>query len=150
MNKTLSIALLFFMTLTVLTIADGYDIVDAARSQIGKTLSYDPRYVALDYPAGDIPIESGVCTDVIIRALRKSRNIDLQKLVHEDMEAHFEKYPQIWGLKRADKNIDHRRAPNLQTYFKRSNFNLPTPRNHLTYQPGDIITCTIPHTYLTS
>ncbi len=88
------------------------DIANAAKWQIHKTTSYDPSYVSLDYPGGDIALEKGVCTDVVIRALRKATGIDLQRLVHEDMKTHFSQYPKIWGLKRPDKNIDHRRVPN--------------------------------------
>jgi uncharacterized protein YijF (DUF1287 family) len=93
-------------------------IVEAARSQIGVTVSYDPSYQKLDYPGGDVPKETGVCSDVIVRALRK-QGIDLQKQIHEDMAANFEAYPKNWGLKKPDRNIDHRRVPNLMTYFKR-------------------------------
>ncbi|MBK1831728.1 DUF1287 domain-containing protein [Verrucomicrobiaceae bacterium R5-34] len=130
------------------------DIVNAARSQIGKTTSYDPAYVGLAYPMGDIDISKGVCTDVVIRALRKARKIDLQQRVHEDMRAHFSKYPKIWGLKRTDKNIDHRRVPNLQTYFKRQGWSLPVSKDKADYLPGDLVTCTVagrlPHIMIVS
>ena len=98
------------------------DIVVAARRQIGVTVGYDPAYRKIGYPGGDVPRESGVCTDVIIRALRDARKIDMQKLVHEDMKSDFSQYPQMWGLKAPDANIDHRRVPNLQCYFKRKGF----------------------------
>jgi hypothetical protein len=111
---------------------------------VGKTTSYDPGYVALKYPGGDLPIEKGVCTDVVIRALRTGKNLDLQKLVHEDMKAHFSKYPTIWGLKRTDRNIDHRRVPNLKTFFKRKGFSLPVTKKKGDYLPGDLVTCTVP------
>jgi len=130
------------------------DIVNAARTQIGKTTSYDPAYVSLSYPKGDIDISKGVCTDVAIRALRKARNIDLQKLVHEDMRSHFSKYPKIWGLKRPDKNIDHRRVPNLKTLFKRKGWSLPVTKKKEDYKPGDLVTCTVagklPHIMIVS
>jgi uncharacterized protein YijF (DUF1287 family) len=119
-------------------------LAEAARAQIGKTVRYDPAYRALEYPGGDVPIESGVCTDVVVRALRTSLNMDLQKLVHEDMKANFAKYPQNWGLKKPDKNIDHRRVPNLQTFFKRRGFELPASTKAADYQPGDIVTCIVP------
>jgi hypothetical protein len=119
-------------------------LVEAARVQVGKTTSYDPGYVALKYPGGDLPIEKGVCTDVVIRALRTGKNLDLQKLVHEDMKAHFSKYPTIWGLKRTDRNIDHRRVPNLKTFFKRKGFSLPVTKKKGDYLPGDLVTCTVP------
>lgn len=120
------------------------NIVSAARSQIGKTTRYDPKYYALSYPKGDVPIEAGVCTDVVIRALRESLGLDLQKLVHEDMKSSFSSYPQNWGLKRTDKNIDHRRVPNLQTYFKRSGWSLPVSTQPADYRPGDLVTCIVP------
>ena len=97
----------------------GAKIVEAARKQIGVTVSYDPAYTAMKYPGGDVPEERGVCTDVVIRALREALAEDLQKLVHEDMKANFAKYPKNWGLKGTDKNIDHRRVPNLMAFFKR-------------------------------
>ena len=119
-------------------------IVRAAREQIGKTVRYDPSYRTLDYPNGDLPIEAGVCTDVVVRALRASFGMDLQKLVHEDMKRNFSIYPQNWGLKAPDKNIDHRRVPNLRAYFKRSGWNLPISKNSQDYQSGDLVTCTVP------
>jgi len=129
-------------------------LVVAARWQVGKTVTYDPAYVGLKYPGGDLPIEKGVCTDVVIRALRKGCGIDLQKVVHEDMLKHFSKYPKSWGLKRTDKNIDHRRVPNLKTYFKRQGWSLPVTDKAADYQPGDIVTCTVagrlPHIMIVS
>jgi uncharacterized protein YijF (DUF1287 family) len=120
------------------------DFVEAARSQVGKTVIYDPGYHVLDYPNGDLPIDRGVCTDVIIRAMRSTFNLDLQKLVHEDMKMNFSKYPQEWGLEYPDKNIDHRRVPNLQTFFKRRGWSLDISNNAVDYIPGDIVTCIIP------
>lgn len=119
-------------------------IVQAAREQIGKTLRYDPSYRSLDYPNGDVPMEGGVCTDVVVRALRVSFSIDIQKLVHEDMKQNFSRYPQQWGLKGPDKNIDHRRVPNLQTYFKRKGYELPVSDRSDDYKPGDLVTCLVP------
>ena len=119
-------------------------IVRAARGQIGKTLHYDPSYRTLDYPNGDVPIETGVCADVVVRALRTGCGIDLQKLVHEDMSQHFSRYPQIWALAGPDKNIDHRRVPNLQTFFKWTGWELPLSNKPGDYQPGDIVTCIVP------
>ena len=118
-------------------------IVAAARNQIGKTVVYDGAYVGLGYPNGDVPIERGVCTDVVVRALRDAHGIDLQKLVHEDMKANFAQYPTIWGLTRPDKNIDHRRVPNLQTFFKRQGYELTTGRRASDFEPGDLVTCTV-------
>ena len=120
------------------------DIVTAARTQVGKTVTYDPAYVSLKYPGGDVPEDRGVCTDVIIRALRVSLAVDLQKAVHEDMAAHFSAYPKAWGLKTTDKNIDHRRVLNLQAFFKRRGFSLPVTKEAADYQPGDLVTCTVP------
>ena len=114
-----------------------------ARSQIGKTTSYDPSYVGLSYPGGDVPLEKGVCTDVVIRALRSAVGVDLQKLVHEDMKVEFSVYPNVWGLKKPDPNIDHRRVPNLRTYFKRRGFSLPITRRSEDYLSGDLVTCTV-------
>ena len=110
-------------------------IVQSARNQIGKTLRYDPAYTKLKYPMGDVPMEKGVCTDVIIRALR-DQNIDLQELVHQDMSRNFSVYPKRWGLKQPDTNIDHRRVPNLMTYFMRQGWAVQDTN----YQAGDIVT----------
>ena len=120
------------------------DFVEAARKQIGRTLFYDPSYQVIDYPNGDVSIDRGVCTDVIVRALRVAYNYDLQKFVHEDMEKNFFKYPQIWGLNEPDKNIDHRRVPNLQTFFERKGWSLPLSIHLSEFKPGDIVTCIIP------
>ncbi len=119
-------------------------IVAAARDQIGKTTIYDSSYVRLKYPGGDVAIERGVCTDVVIRALRDSVDMDLQKLVHEDMTSAFSEYPKIWGLKKPDWNIDHRRVPNLRRYFQRKGYSLPAAGTKADYLPGDIVTCTVP------
>lgn len=128
-------------------------IVEAAREQIGVTVRYVPDYVSLKYPGGDVPKETGVCTDVVIRALRKT-NQDLQKLVHEDMRANFSRYPTIWGLKRTDRSIDHRRVPNLKTYFKRKGKSVPITDTAKDYLPGDLVTCTVagklPHIMIVS
>ena len=122
----------------------GVKIMEAARKQVGVTISYDPEYVALKYPGGDLPREKGVCTDVVIRALRDGLAQDLQKLVHEDMKADFAAYPKNWGLSRPDKNIDHRRVPNLRAYFKRKVIVLPVKNVAGRFQPGDLVTCTVP------
>ena len=120
------------------------DLVTAAREQVGKTVTYDPAYVSLKYPGGDVPEDRGVCTDVVIRALRKALSVDLQKTVHEDMAANFSAYPKQWGLKTTDKSIDHRRVPNLMTYLKRQGFSLPVSQKAEDFQPGDLVTCTVP------
>lgn len=110
-------------------------LVTDARSQIWKTLYYDPSYTQLKYPMGDVSIVKGVCTDVVVRALRH-QDIDLQQRIHEDMKANFKKYPQKWGLKGTDKNIDHRRVPNIMTYFQRQGYYV----NDQKYRAGDIVT----------
>jgi uncharacterized protein YijF (DUF1287 family) len=102
---------------------------------------YDPKYVKIAYPMGDVPDDRGVCTDVVIRAYR-SLGMDLQQLVHEDMAKNFKQYPakKIWGSKRTDTNIDHRRVYNLQAFFKRFGENLPITKDAKDYQPGDLVT----------
>ena len=120
------------------------EFVKAARNQVGKTVLYDPSYQVLAYPNGDVPMDRGVCTDVVIRAMRTAFGLDLQKQVHEDMETHFSLYPDNWGLKFPDKNIDHRRVPNLQTYFKRQGWGLDISTRTDAYKPGDIVTCRVP------
>lgn len=114
-------------------------VIDGAVEQIGKTTSYDPSYQKIEYPNGDVPIETGVCSDVIVRAFRKG-GIDLQKDVHEDMKGNFSSYPTRWGLKGTDANIDHRRVPNLQTYFTRKEKSLATTSGSENFLPGDIVT----------
>ena len=120
-------------------ISSSHPLVLAARAQIGVTTSYDPTYRSLAYPNGDVPQNTGVCSDVIVRALRTAQNLDLQKLVHEDMSAHFTDYPKKWSLTAPDKNIDHRRLLNLMTYFKRAGDELPLTTKPADYLPGDIV-----------
>ena len=140
-NKTILILLSFCFTVLSQNIKKPHPITAAARTQLGTTVTYDPAYRKLNYPNGDVPVKTGVCTDVIIRALRKAYKMDLQKLVHEDMKRNFNVYPKIWGLKSTDKNIDHRRVPNLQTYFKRKGYSLKI--NDHDYEDGDIVTCLV-------
>jgi uncharacterized protein len=113
-------------------------MIEAAIEQVNHTKSYDPAYVKLPYPNGDVPLQTGVCSDVVIRAFRKV-SIDLQKEVHEDMVKNFSQYPSRWGLKRPDTNIDHRRVPNLMTYFKRQGKALAISAKPQDYLPGDIV-----------
>jgi uncharacterized protein len=121
------------------TTALGTRVVVAARQQIGVTKEYDPAYVALSYPGGDVPVHTGVCSDVVVRALRKV-GLDLQKEVHEDMRRSFSAYPQKWGLRGPDKNIDHRRVPNLMRYFERHQINMAEKlAARETYHHGDIV-----------
>lgn len=116
---------------------------EAAIELTKQNVTYDPSYFSLDYPNGDVPANKGVCTDVVIRAYR-ALGIDLQKEVHEDMAANFNKYPKHWRLKRTDKNIDHRRVPNLMTYFKRQGAEQPITKNPDNYKPGDIVSWNLP------
>lgn len=102
-------------------------------------VTYDPSYFSIDYPKGDVPADKGVCTDVVIRAYRKM-GVDLQQLIHEDMKANFDAYPKNWGLAKPDTNIDHRRVPNLMTFFKRHGAEFPITETGIDYQPGDIVT----------
>ena len=99
---------------------------------------YDPSYYSMNYPMGDVPSDRGVCTDVVIRTYR-NMGIDLQKEVHEDMKSHFNLYPDIWGLSHTDKNIDHRRVPNLMVFFSRYGKEIEISNNAQDYLPGDIV-----------
>src|SRR5713226_941936 len=114
-------------------------VIDDAIDQVGKTTGYDPSYQKIEYPNGDVPIETGVCSDVIVRAFRKA-GIDLQKEVHEDMKNNFSAYPARWRLSGPDANIDHRRVGNLMTYFARRAKSLSTESDSATFLPGDIVT----------
>lgn len=113
-------------------------LADSAITLTHDQVIYDPSYFALAYPNGDVPEGKGVCTDVVIRAYRKL-GIDLQKEVHEDMTANFLQYPKNWGLKTTDKNIDHRRVPNLMTFFNRHHAVKPITNNPTDYLPGDVV-----------
>jgi len=147
---------LLLLSVLPLHAQSGAKIVEAARRQIGVTTAYVPDYVQLGFPNGDVPRDGGVCTDVVIRALRDGLSQDLQKLVNEDMRANFSVYQKDWGLSKPDKNIDHRRVPNLRTFFKRKGFEQPLPKagDVGNFQPGDIVTCTVakklPHVMVVS
>ncbi|MDX2030961.1 MAG: DUF1287 domain-containing protein [Blastocatellia bacterium] len=125
----------------------------AALEQTTYTTSYDASYVKLDYPNGDVPAHTGVCADVVVRAFRKV-GVDLQKELHEDMTRHFGKYPAKWGARKPDRNIDHRRVPNLMTWFERQGKGLPVTKNARDYLPGDIVAWVVsdnrPHTGIVS
>jgi uncharacterized protein YijF (DUF1287 family) len=112
---------------------------DAAILITKDKVVYNGAYVSIPYPKGDVPATQGVCTDVIIRAYRKL-GIDLQKEVHEDMKRNFSKYPKTWGLKKTDTNIDHRRVPNLETFFTRKGQELPVTQNPSDFKTGDLVT----------
>jgi len=115
------------------------DLIHAAIGQTDDGVTYDGRYFKISYPNGDVPAHLGVCTDVIVRAYR-ALGLDLQKLVHDDMKNNFGLYPKLWGLGRTDTNIDHRRVPNLQVFFKRHGTSLPVTNDPTDYKPGDLVT----------
>jgi uncharacterized protein YijF (DUF1287 family) len=144
MSKLLSILLLALLPAYALA-TPANDLVSAARSQIGVTLHYNPAYEKLAYPGGDVPMERGVCTDVVVRAYRKL-GLDLQKLVHEDMKKAWSAYPHAhkWQLKKPDPNIDHRRVPNLATFLARHGTTIAPGKVTSAYLPGDVITWRLP------
>ena len=122
-------------------------LVAAARRQIGVTTGFDQGYRRIGYPGGDPPRSTGVCADVIVRAVRDAWGLDLQRLVHEVMSRHFAAYPHRWGLPGPDSNIDHRRVPNLETYWSRHGAKLGRPATGPAsafgshdLQPGDFLT----------
>jgi uncharacterized protein len=114
-------------------------LVEAALARTELQVRYDPAYVRIPYPGGDVPAETGVCTDEVIRSYRQV-GVDLQKEVHEDMRRNFRLYPKTWGLRRADPNIDHRRVPNLMVFFERQKASLPVTQTAADYKPGDVVT----------
>jgi uncharacterized protein len=119
-------------------------LIAAGEAQIGVTTRYDGHYEVIGYPGGDVPLDYGVCTDVIVRAYRAGLGIDLQKLVHEDMRRNFGAYPRRWGLKSPDSNIDHRRVPNLQAFLARQHAALKVTAAAADYRPGDLVTMRLP------
>lgn len=121
----------------------GLKLVTAARRQVGVTKVYDPAYVGLKFPGGDVPADRGVCTDVVIRSFRVC-GLDLQELVNLDMRRHFSAYPKIWGLEKPDPNIDHRRVPNLMTFFSRRGKRVELTKTLGGCRAGDLVTCTVP------
>ncbi|NVJ60665.1 MAG: DUF1287 domain-containing protein [Gammaproteobacteria bacterium] len=139
----------FFSSSLVLNAAEQVTFANrlnvAAIERTYQYVKYDGRYVVIDYPGGDVPADIGVCTDVIIRSYR-ALGIDLQQLVHEDMKANFSVYPskRIWGLNKPDPNIDHRRVPNLQTFFSRHGQVLEITNIVEDYKPGDLVTWMLP------
>lgn len=138
-----ALTLAFLVTATAHAEEPGVCLVRAAREQIGVTVIYDPAYRSISYPGGDIPAERGVCTDVLVRAYR-ALGVDLQRLVHEDMSAFWPLYPKLWGLRRPDPNIDHRRVPNLAVFFARQGQSLPAGDEPATFAPGDLVTWRLP------
>lgn len=142
-------------TVDVKACSSNVDIVIAARAQIGVTTNYVADYRKIDYPNGDIPRGEGVCSDVVVRALRDARKIDLQELMHLDMSANFSKYPRKrkWLLGWPDSNIDHRRVLNQECFFARQGWAVPVTTNRDDYLPGDLVTCRVyglPHIMVVS
>lgn len=137
--------ILFFLSSTLQASEFNEDIVSSLIERTTHKVTYDGSYISIPYPNGDVPQNVGVCTDVVIRAYRKI-GTDLQKLVHEDMSSNFLLYPskRIWGLNSTDRNIDHRRVPNLQTFLKRHGITLKISTNKTDYAVGDIITWILP------
>lgn len=137
--------LLLFLTIGLPAIAQtdyGLKVAAAAQELTKDHVVYNGSYFSIPYPYGDVPAGYGVCTDVVIRTYRKL-GVDLQKEVHVDMKAHFSKYPNNWGLKKTDTNIDHRRVPNLRTFFKRKGLSIAVTQNAKDYLPGDIVSWTL-------
>jgi len=134
---------IFFVCLLTINLTFGQtdfylQLADSAFALTKQQVAYDPSYFKISYPNGDVPSNKGVCTDVVIRAYRKL-GIDLQKEVHEDMKARFDKYPKKWGLSAPDKNIDHRRVPNLMKFFSMHGTVKKISQDSGDYQPGDIV-----------
>jgi uncharacterized protein len=142
--RSLVVVLSLSLALPAFAGSDPSRLTSAARDQVGVTVIYDPAYVALEFPGGDLPRDRGVCTDVVIRALRDGWGIDLQLAVNRDMKADFGAYPGLWGLTKTDRNIDHRRVPNLQTLFARVGAEVPLEDGPVPYLPGDIVTWKLP------
>lgn len=140
MKITLFAICLFFFAPPIAVAQDSFqaELSKAAIALTDDEVSYDPSYFSIGYPNGDVPANKGVCTDVIIRAYRKL-GIDLQTEVHEDMVKDFENYPQLWGLKKTDTNIDHRRVPNLMFFFSKRGKIKPISNKAADYAPGDIV-----------
>lgn len=137
MKKSL-LPLLILLSLSSFSQSFTENLSSSAMELTSQHVTYDPSYFSIAYPNGDVPSDKGVCTDVVIRAYR-GLNIDLQKEVHEDMITNFSSYPNIWGLKSTDKNIDHRRVPNLMKFFERNGIEKSISKNPEDYKPGDIV-----------
>ncbi|MRX28311.1 DUF1287 domain-containing protein [Kangiella sp. HZ709] len=142
MKIILSLILVLFISLPIANSAESSslsnELVNAALSRTNASVTYDGAYRKIAYPMGDVPADVGVCTDVVIRAYR-AIDLDLQELVHIDMSQNFSEYPKNWGLNRPDTNIDHRRVPNLEAFFKRYAEVLVITDDSEDYQPGDIV-----------
>lgn len=118
-------------------------LAEAAIERTHSSVTYDGTYRRLSYPGGDVPLNIGVCTDLVVRSFR-AVGLDLQQLVHEDMRSAFSAYPRFWSLSRPDPNIDHRRVPNLQVFFTRRGAVLPVSSEAGSFQPGDLVTWRLP------
>ncbi len=118
-------------------------IVEGLKIQLDSTRSYDPSYATIDYPGGDVPLSTGVCADVVVRAFRHA-GIDLQVEIHDDMRKNFRAYPQLWGLSRADRNIDHRRVANQMRFFERKGKKMTAGNDSSKFLPGDIVAWMLP------
>lgn len=138
MQAVARLALLVLLCCLAVQAAAMPTLVDAARAQVGVTVRYDPAYVRLSYPGGDVPDDRGVCTDVIVRALR-TQGLDLQRAIHEDMRSAFAAYPRDWGARSTDRNIDHRRVPNQMRWFERQGWQRAIGNQPADFQPGDIV-----------
>ncbi|MFR9166319.1 MAG: DUF1287 domain-containing protein [Dysgonomonas sp.] len=143
MTRKFPLIFLLFLPIAIAAQTDAFPkkLSDAALALTKDKVRYDPAYRKIDYPNGDVPADRGVCTDIVIRAYRKL-GIDLQKEVHEDMKANFSAYPskRLWGLKSTDSNIDHRRVPNLQTFFTRKGKVRKISADPADYKTGDLVT----------
>ncbi len=146
MKRVIAVLCLFSVVVQAEPLAWPENLVEAAKERTQHQVTYDGRYVRIDYPGGDVPAEIGVCTDVVIRSYR-ALGVDLQVLVHQDMAKDFSAYPskQIWGLEKTDRNIDHRRVPNLRVFFERHGTSLPVSHKADEYLPGDLVTWKLPN-----
>ncbi|MDR6991268.1 DUF1287 domain-containing protein [Luteimonas sp. 3794] len=138
MQAVARLALLVLLWCLAVQAAAMPTLVDAARAQVGVTVRYDPAYVRLSYPGGDMPDDRGVCTDVIVRALR-TQGLDLQRAIHEDMRVRFAAYPRDWGARQPDRNIDHRRVPNQMRWFEHQGWQRPIGTRATDFAAGDIV-----------
>ena len=145
MRNNLLKILVFGLLLSNTSIAN--DLINAAKERLKHKVIYDGSYQKIAYPMGDVSDNKGVCTDVVIRAYRQI-GIDLQELVHVDMKARFSEFPSIWGLRKPDSNIDHRRVPNLEVFFAEKGESLAVTKNKADYKSGDIVTWRLNHNNL--
>lgn len=163
LRNPLSPALLFFPLSLLLLLGSGYAqppggkspallplpgngagrIVEGLKVQLDSTRLYDPSYATIAYPGGDVPLSTGVCADVVVRAFRHA-GIDLQVEIHDDMRRNFRAYPQLWGLSRADRNIDHRRVANQMRFFERKGKKMTAGNDSSKFLPGDIVAWRLP------